>query len=154
MLGLGAASSILLTSCSDLFGKNTAVQENLNDAETQDPVLVPAADPEPEPAPVTITCQMFLNGAVPQELLVQGTDRSAIPTYDSTEVSYFAVATSGSKTVTGSFGSGASASTFTLILIPNRNWIITCGIKKAGSTNTEENYLLTATSSSFDPAQK
>ena len=45
MLGLGAASSILLTSCSDLFGKNTAVQENLNDAETQDPVLTPAADP-------------------------------------------------------------------------------------------------------------
>ena len=167
-LGVGAANSILFSSCSNLFTKKVTaaenqpqVEETKNENEQEQPqkVITPA-ETTSEPEPVTITGQMIINGALPEELLAQNIqqtqdespDRSAIPTYNSSEVSYFAVATSGSKTVTGTFGSGANASTFTLTLIPNQNWTITCGIKKAGSSNTSANYLLTATSDPFDPA--
>ena len=106
-----------------------------------------------EPEPVTINGKIIIQGAVPEELLpsqiLQSSNRAAIPAYTSSEVQYFATAASGTTTSECTFGTGADACTFSVSLLPNRNWTITCGLKKSTSPYT---VLLTTTSDPFDPA--
>ncbi len=165
IFGAGAAGSLLLTSCSNLFENEVSAKENPGDkakaeaASGDDAATDTFGDADASeqlPDPITITGQIFISGAVPElpseSLQTYNLARSALPSYTDTEAEYFAFAKSGSTTVSATFGSGATATTFTLELIPNKTWTITCGLKKAGSTNTSANYLLTATSAAFDPA--
>ena len=165
IFGAGAAGSLLLTSCSNLFENEVSAKENPGDkakaeaASGGDAATETSGDADASeqlPEPITITGQIFISGAVPElpseSLQTYNLARSALPSYTDTEAEYFAFAKSGSTTVSATFGSGATATTFTLELIPNKTWTITCGLKKAGSTNTSDNYLLTVTSAAFDPA--
>ena len=165
IFGAGTAGSLLLTSCSNLFENEVSAKENPGDkakaeaASGGDAATETSGDADASeqlPDPITITGQIFISGAVPELpsefLQTYNLARSALPSYTNTEAEYFAFAKSGSTTVSATFGSGAMATTFTLELIPNKTWTITCGLKKAGSTNTSANYLLTATSAAFDPA--
>lgn len=166
----GAAASFLFTSCTNLFEENlphtdnqTAEGEsNQNGAETSEVTadgqldgVNGTASSEASLQPITITGQICLTGAVPdffsQSDATNPSDRSALPSYTASEIAYFAFATSGTNTVNASFGSGSSATTFTLTLIPNHDWTITCGIKKAGTATTAENFLLSTTSEPFNP---
>lgn len=163
----GAAASFLFTSCTNLFEENlpgvenqTAEGEsNQNGAETSEVTADGQLDgangtasSEASLQPITITGQICLTGALPEFFLqsdsTNPSDRSALPSYTTSEVQYFAFATSVNQTINASFDTGASATTFTLALIPNHNWTITCGLKTA---TTPENVLLSTTSEPFNP---
>ena len=136
----GIAASFLFMSCTNSF---------TNDGS-------PVADSDKNAIKsITIKGEICITGAVPElfseELQSQGSDRAALPSYSASEVEYFAFAESNGKTVEASFGTGTSATTFSLILSPGQNWTITCGIKKAGAENAAENYLLWTNSEPFDP---
>ncbi len=142
------AASVFFVSCGNLF-ENDVSPENQN--------LIGAGEAEPEP--VLISGQLIFNGALPQELLSNGAacgaspadgdfsaggERAAIPAFTSSEIDYFATATSNNgvntKTATGSFGAAGSAgaNSFTILLVPGRNWTITCGIKVKNSTDASD----------------
>ena len=158
---MGAAVSLFFTSCSNLFEEELPVVENQNDdsanAQPTESQTSSAANASAEP--VSVTGQICLSGALPDFSIdsqePQTDSRSALPSFTTGtdgDAQYFAFAKSGGMTMNATFGTGASATTFTLLLIPGREWIITCGLKKKGSSNTSSNYLLSATSASFDPA--
>lgn len=156
------AGSAIFTSCYNIFEN---VQPPVYQEENQPGNQTGAGNAgrtQPEPDPIVISGQLIFNGAVPQEVLssVASDDasdnassddasRAAIPTFTSSEIDYFAVATSGTganaKTANGTFGAAgtADASTFTIALIPGRSWTITCGITVKGSTS-ESDRIMTA----------
>ena len=135
------AGSLFFLSCSNIF--ETALSEEES---------APANNSNEEVQPVIITGQMNISGAVPEELLPyqaqDSSSRAAIPSYTSSEVQYYANAVSDGLSASGYFVNNY-ASTFSIALIPNRNWTVTCGLKKSTSPFT---VLLTATSEPFDPA--
>ncbi|WP_022931045.1 DUF1566 domain-containing protein [Treponema bryantii] len=153
ILMLGAA--LLFASCDNLF-ENEVPEENQNE------YLAGAGETELEPEPIEISGQLIFNGAVPQELISNeennDSSRAAIPNFTSSEVDYFAVATSGTganaKTMNGTFGTAgsANASTFSILLIPGRTWTITCGIKVKNSTDASDR-LLTAVLPNVNPSE-
>jgi len=150
-----AAASVLFLSCDNLF-ENEVPEENQNE------YLAGAGETELEPEPIEISGQLIFNGAVPQELISNeennDSSRAAIPNFTSSEVDYFAVATSGTganaKTMNGTFGTAgsANASTFSILLIPGRTWTITCGIKVKNSTDASDR-LLTAVLPNVNPSE-
>ena len=153
ILMLGAA--LLFASCDNLF-ENEVPEENQNE------YLAGAGETELEPEPIEISGQLIFNGAVPQELISNeennDSSRAAIPNFTSSEVDYFAVATSGTganaKTMNGTFGTAgsANASTFSILLIPGRIWTITCGITVKNSTDASDR-LLTAVLPNVNPSE-
>ena len=139
------------TSCSNIFENDVTEENEVQSAE--------------EPEPVCISAQMIFSGAVPQEILQNGSStgaagiepsRAAIPTFTSSEIDYFAVATTGTganlRTSNGTFGAAGSANegSFTILLIPGKIWTITCGIKIKNST-AESDRILTAVMPSVVP---
>ena len=150
ILTAGMAGSFF-TSCSNIFENDVTEENEVQSAE--------------EPEPVSISAQMIFNGAVPQEILQNGSStgatgiepsRAAIPTFTSSEIDYFAVATTGTganlRTSYGTFGAAGSANegSFTILLIPGKTWTITCGIKIKNST-AESDRILTAVMPSVVP---
>ena len=145
------------SSCKNIFGNsNTSIEEEQiqnDESKSQAPEeLLPATD-NSEPKPIIVSGRMTITGAVPQEALPQDhASRSAVPVYLASEVEYFVTAVSGSRTVDGTFGSGADAANFTIALLPGLEWDITCGLRKRSSGGVAGAVLFSAVKTGLNPA--
>ena len=145
------------SSCKNIFGNsNTSIEEGQNQNDepksqaTED--LLPDTD-NSEPQPIIVSGRMTINGAVPEEVLPENdASRSAVPVYLASEVEYFVTAVSGSRTVDGTFGSGADAANFTIALLPGLEWDITCGLRKRSSGGVAGAVLFSAVKTGLNPA--
>ena len=133
------------SSCKNIFGNsNTSIEEGQN--QNDEPK-------SQEPQPIIVSGRMTINGAVPEEVLPENdASRSAVPVYLASEVEYFVTAVSGSRTVDGTFGSGADAANFTIALLPGLEWDITCGLRKRSSGGVAGAVLFSAVKTGLNPA--
>ena len=154
-----AAVSVLFLSCDNFFENDVTEENQTQNIEVKSAQNCPAmsGSNKAEPEPVIVSGQMTISGAVPEEVLPeygseQSASRSAVPTYEISQVEYFVTAVSGSRTVDGTFATDQNAGTFSINLIPGLEWDITCGLRKRSSGGTTGEVLFSATKEDVDPA--
>jgi len=124
-------SGFLFFSCTNFLSENSDSSESSNNLSS---------------STVAFNGTVYYSGAFPYELLEindsESAYRSASYKIDS-DWTYFATATSGSDTVSGTFGSGTEARTFEISLATGKIWTITCGIKDEESTLLSDTFSVT-----------
>lgn len=124
-------SGFLFFSCTNFLSENSDSSESSNNLSS---------------STVAFNGTVYYSGAFPYELLEindsESAYRSASYKIDS-DWTYFATATSGSDTVSGTFGSGTEARTFEIPLATGKTWTITCGIKDEESTLLSDTFSVT-----------
>lgn len=124
-------SGFLFFSCTNFLSENSDSSESSNNLSS---------------ATVAFRGTVEYSGAVPYELLElnnsESTSRSASYKIDS-DWTYFATATSGSDSVSGTFGSETAARTFEISLATGKTWTITCGMKKGETVLLSDTFSVT-----------
>ncbi|MCR5188377.1 MAG: right-handed parallel beta-helix repeat-containing protein, partial [Treponema sp.] len=134
-------TSILLTSCNNLIQGNsdsqTQTENTTNDDSTSTTEQV-----------ITFTGTIETSGALPSQIISmmqEVNSRAALPELGT--LSYFATASNGSKTVTGTFLENSNPVTFEIGLTIGSTWDITCGIKSDGTEIFTDSYQVEITTS-------
>lgn len=124
-------SGFLFFSCTNFLNENSDSSESSNNLSS---------------STVAFNGTVYYSGAFPYELLEindsESAYRSASYKIDSSWT-YFATATYGSDTVSGTFGSGTEARTFEISLATGKTWTITCGIKKGETVLLSDTFSVT-----------
>lgn len=124
-------SGFLFFSCTNFLSENSDSSESSNNLSS---------------STVAFNGTIDYSGAFPYELLEINDSESAYRSASykiETNWIYFATATSGSDTVSGTFGSGTEARTFEISLATGKTWTITCGIKKGETVLLSDTFSVT-----------
>lgn len=132
--------SLAFISCGNLF-ENQLSSEDTKNLAAETSLTTPAATTENQT--FVLTGSMVLDGAMPDfnsNSGETGESRSALPELSAGTVEYFVYATDGDgNTVDGSFGEGSNSKTFSIPLVFEKTWTITCGIRN--KTGGQEEFL-------------
>ena len=132
--------SLAFISCGNLF-ENQLSSEDTKNLAAETSLTTPAATTENQN--FVLTGSMVIDGAMPDFNFNNdsATDsRSALPELTAGTVEYFVYAVDGDgNTVDGSFGEGSSSKTFSIPLVFEKTWTITCGMRN--KTGGQEEFL-------------
>ena len=134
---------LIFISCGNLF-ENQLSSEDTKNLAAETSLTTPAATTENQN--FVLTGSMVIDGAMPDFNFNNDAadSRSALPELSTGTVEYFVYATDGDgNTVDGSFGEGSSSKTFSIPLVFEKTWTITCGMRNKNGSREE---FLTASS--------